>query len=737
MNPSAVILLEPVLPWWLVTGCGIVFAWLAWRTYRSCALKPRERLLLWSLRLAAFLLTVWIMALASSRIVRTETEPAVVAVLTDLSASMEDNPLEASQTRAQRALDFIRSSTFRRATRDCRVLYFGMGAELEENASPDNMAFTAPKSLLTPALLKTASRLRAENLAAVIVLSDGLDQSGQSLDALALPAPALIPELEDPGAPDRQATLDFTVADLAYPKRVIVGWKTTVAASIQRRSGSAAQTFPVQLRQGGQVISTESAAFAEGESFLKISFSLEPVDIGSQLYEILINPELDSDNANNRRELIIEVTDAKQRILYLEGTPRWEFKFLKRSLLAEKNMQLNAFVRAGDGAFINFDEQAGGGLGGGALPPLTAEHLRQFKAVILGDLPGSAFSPDDASEIRQFVEKGGGLLFLGARTAYGAEGLAGNEPIRQLLPVRSEPGATMREGRFSVDFTPAGRNLPVFTALAEEIRLPPLLSIWGPVQTGDFATTFLSATDGSPILVGRRYGQGRVAMVLSESLWRWQMGSNADETGKGFYGRFVTQLLHWLSPSQEDGSNEDLLQVLLASPEVDLREQIVIGALGGKTTAAGGLTCRLQAPSGKNYTLPMLPARLETEVGLNRPQDGFRCDFVPDETGPYQVEVITPDGAQQAATVLLVRFPEHERTGQTINRPFLRQLAEATGGQYVSWRGRDELLAALRPEPRQLETVSEKPLWNHWLGLAALMTLFCLEWWLRRRWDLV
>ena len=115
----------------------------------------------------------------------------------------------------------------------------------------------------------------------------------------------------------------------------------------------------------------------------------------------------------------------------------------------------------------------------------------------------------------------------------------------------------MREGRFSVDFTPAGRSLPVFTALAEEIRLPPLLSIWGPVKTGDFATTYLSATDGSPILVGRRYGQGRVAIILSESLWRWQMGSSADETGKGFYGRFITQLLHWLSPSQEEDDSED------------------------------------------------------------------------------------------------------------------------------------------------------------------------------------
>ena len=200
MIPSAVILLNHLL----VAGDRLRhrLAWLAWRTYSACALKP------WSANCSE---PPHAASCSSSdhdpalKNVRTETEPAVVAVLADLSASMEDNPLEARQTRAQRAVDFIDSPAFRQATKDCRILYFGMGAELEENVTPENMAFTAPKSLLTPALMKTASRLRAENLAAVIVLSDGLDQSGQSLDSLAMPAPALIPELEDPGAPGQAA----------------------------------------------------------------------------------------------------------------------------------------------------------------------------------------------------------------------------------------------------------------------------------------------------------------------------------------------------------------------------------------------------------------------------------------------------------------------------------------------------------------------------------------------------
>ena len=83
--------------------------------------------------------------------------------------------------------------------------------------------FTAAKSLLTPELFKTASRLRAENLAAVVGLSDGLDQSGQSLDGLALPPAALLLELDDPGAPEQKAALDIAeivwrAMDLEAPK---------------------------------------------------------------------------------------------------------------------------------------------------------------------------------------------------------------------------------------------------------------------------------------------------------------------------------------------------------------------------------------------------------------------------------------------------------------------------------------------------------------------------------------
>ena len=74
---------------------------------------------------------------------------------------------------------------------------------------------------------------------------------------------------------------------------------------------------------------------------------IEPIQTGRILYRVEILPENDAKPDNNRREFLIEVTNAKNRVLYLEGAPRWEFKFLKRALLAEQNYQLSAFVQGG------------------------------------------------------------------------------------------------------------------------------------------------------------------------------------------------------------------------------------------------------------------------------------------------------------------------------------------------------------------------------------------------------
>ncbi|MBR4900738.1 MAG: VWA domain-containing protein [Victivallales bacterium] len=732
-NMLCILLLEPVIPIWLIIVCGLAFFWLSWKTYAACAIGKKERAFLWTLRVAAFCIVAFLLTMPSVRHERREEEKPVLAVMLDVSASMEDRVADVKETRAKKAMDVLSSSWFSKAKEEYRVMSFGIGKELEEGVALDGTArFTAPQTRLLPALKQLQQRLRGENVGGILLLSDGLDQSGMSLEEMSFTAPILAVELEEPqaGRPET-VSVDYALSQVAYPKRVTKGWKISLTAHVERRGTGVIASFPVLLTQNGQEIKRETVAFEAEDKFAKAQFEIEAAEIGSFLYIMKIEPPGDREAANNEKEILIDVTDEQNRILYLEGPPRHEFTYLKRALSADKNLSMSAFIRGADGLFVSFDEQRDAAV----KPDLTSDNLRQFNVLILGDLPGELFKTEDIAAVKSFVERGGGLLLFGGRHAYGPEGYLAKELLGDLSPAESLEGATMKEGtRYRVDFTPAGRVLPAFAGILEEASFPALLSVWAPVKTGEFSTSVMETSDGNPVLVTRRYGQGKVAMLLSNTLWKWQLGG-ADGSGKGLYGRFITQLVHMLNPEGGETGQDDALRIVMAAGEADLRETVAVGVVG--LNAKGGADCLVKTPSEKTLTYPMREAKLDKQVGLRNPQDGWLCEFMPEEAGTYQINVKSRDGTQQAEALLLVRRPEHELTGAPLNRELLNELCARSKGAFVVPSKLSDMDGKLKKEPRVLETVAEYPIWNRWHWLIPLMLLYCLEWYFRRKWDLV
>ncbi len=735
MMGPAVILIRPVLPIWLIVLVVSLVGVAAWRTYRHCSLTRAQRFGLWGLRMSAVSIIAWLLLQAERRQVRVEREDPVLAIAVDVSASMTDNPSAAKETRRKRARAFLTDGRVRRLVDRYRVFEYQIGAEVSEGLGSGELLFNAPRSHIGSGINRIVERLQTSNVAAIVLLSDGLDQSGERLSPESLGVPIFIPEIEEPFELEPEKSEDWYIADVSYPKMMVVNWKANVDVLIRRRNRAPA-TFPVHFKQNSRVLRTSMAEFEQGQRFAQISFTVEPTEVGQALYQVEIAPQADAILENNRKDFIIDVTDPKNRVLYLEGVPRWEFKFLKRALLSEKNYQLSAFVRGGDGSFINFDELSG--QAGGQTPTLDEENLQQYKVIILGDMPASALTEEDCRQIRAFVDKGGGLLLVGAARSYGPGGLLAAPYIEELVPVVSLRGASMKEGKFTVDLTSAGRSHPALGELPLEAALPPLLSFWSPVKTGEFSTTLIGTADGSPVLVTRRYGQGRVAVLLSDSLWRWQLGAADTGVEKSLYSRFVTQLVFWLAPNEKDVEKSALLQVVVAKSEVELREKVTIGAVYDAGEGEDGvLTCRITTPEGKPLVYPMLATTLGDEVGLTRSMDGFYCFFSPQVTGRYEVKVSTADGTQEVNIVLLAARPEHEKTGAPINRDYLRSLASDTGGAFVQWKQRYSMLKDLPYDAHELRLVREYPIWDRWWWLVILLFLFCGEWWWRRRADLV
>jgi hypothetical protein len=174
------------------------------------------------------------------------------------------------------------------------------------------------------------------------------------------------------------------------------------------------------------------------------------------------------------------------------------------------------------------------------------------------------------------------------------------------------------------------------------------------------------------------------------------------------------------------------LQVLLASPEADVRKKLTVGA---RLEAGAGaeLVCRIRPPSGPETVLPMAPGTLGQAVGLVPEQPGWLCEFRPPEPGSYAVTVTTRDGLRSASARFLVKEPVHERTGAPADARWLRSLAEATGGRCVSWEERDDVWEKIAAAPRELRRTVEAPLWPRAWWIVLLVALFSAEWYLRRR----
>ncbi len=732
MNLSfAIILTRPVFPVWLLAvllAAGCAWAWLA---LRDRGLDTPLRLKLFGLRAAALALLAALLLLPERRGEETLSEKPVLAVAVDTSASMGD-AAGGKLSRAQRAEAFLRQWRTRSELEKFRVWWFAVGDGAESVPDGASRAWPAdgPESALAPAVNAVASRLEGQNAAGILLLSDGLDRSGAELSASARGVPVFAVELEPPPPAGATEKADASVADLAYPARVTAKWEARLDAVLRRRTGAVAETMPVVLTLDGREAQRQTVSWSPGETSKPVTFTFTPETPGALPGRVEIFPSgPDAEPGNNRREFMLEVADPENRVLYLEGAPRWEFKFLKRALTDAKGILLAAFVARPGGGFLAFAEE--GGAARDRLPEFTREGLGRYKSVILGNLAAAALKPEERAALRDFVDRGGGLLVLAGEQALAADGMASSPPLAELLPAVPEAGARFREGTFAVDVAAAGAGHPVLQGLGAERAFPTLLSVLGPVRVAEFSTVLLATADGAPVLVTRPFGRGRVALLLSDSFWHWQTGDSGD-AGRNLHRRFFTQLLQWLGPGRKSLDEQAALQVLLASPEAEMRKTLVVGA---RLEAGGGaeLQCRIKPPSGPEIVLPMAPGTLGQSVGMVPEQPGWLCEFRPGEPGNYAVTVSTRDGLRTASARFLVKEPVLERTGAPADARWLRSLAEATGGRYAAWEERDGVWEKIPSAPRELRRTVEAPLWPRAWWIALLVALFAAEWYLRRR----
>lgn len=711
---------------------------------------PRDRAVLTALRVAALL--VLVACLFRPMLLLSEAVPRrnFVGVLLDDSRSMRIADRD-GRSRADFVRDTLgaRSTLLARLQERFQVRLFRFGATSARADSAGTLTFEQRDTRLVDAVDAARQDLEAVPLSGLVVVTDGADNSLTPVNDALLALRARSVPVFTVGVGSERFARDIEVQRVEAPRRLLKGG-TLVADVIVRQSGFDGATVPLIVEDNGQIVARSDVTLAAGADAAPVRVTARLSQAGPRLLTFRI-PVQDREQVteNNAQQALVEVRDDRAKILYIEGEPRYEVRFLRAAVQADSNLQVVLLQRTAEGKFLRLNVDSGGELAGGF--PKTRAELYRYRAVILGSIEASFFTHDQLAMLADFVSvRGGGLVQLGGRRAFSEGGYAGT-PLADVMPVVVEGAAVPDSLTFFADLkpslTPAGLGhavtqigagrasaaekwaaLPAVTSVNRVRRVKPgaVVLVTGSVPPGGRA-----GAPGEnvfryeqPIVVYQRYGRGLAIAIPVQDDWQWKMGAEVAEDDAAF-DTFWRQMLRWATsdtPTRVQArATPD--QVNPRTP-VQVRAEVADSAFEPVNDAK--VAAVAIAPSG---------ARQDLVLDWSVDRDGeYRGTFAPAEEGVYRVRVTatTASGAVTDTTFVRAAPLDAEYTMAEMRRPFLQRVADETGGRFYTPATVHALPDDIAMTKRGVTVVNQMDLWDMPVIFLALVGLVSAEWGYRK-----
>jgi uncharacterized membrane protein len=711
-------------------------------TYRQVRGKGtlRDRIVLTALRMAALAVVLFCLFRPTLIVRAAIPQQNLVAVLLDDSRSMQI-PDVGSQPRGEYLRQQFGSaeSPIVKALSDrflVRVFRFSSTAGRLDSA--DDLSFQGSQTRLGAALDGAREELAGLPVSGVVLVSDGADTSDASLADALLGMKAERLPVFTVGVGSARLPRDIQVDRVSTPRSVLKDASLLVDVVITQ-SGYAGRTVTVDVEDEGRIVGSQQVTFPNDGSPATARVRATASEAGPRLFKFRVAPQADEVVAqNNVREALIDVRDASERILYFEGEPRFEMKFLRRAVVDDKNLHVVVLQRTADNKFMRLNVDGQEELEGGF--PKTREELFTYRALILGSVEAAAFTGDQLQMISDFVDRrGGGLLMLGGARSFG-EGGYGGTPVADALPLAIDPRTRASEAaglsRLQVFPTRAGQTHASTQIGATESAsaarwrdLPPVTSVNAPLVPKPGATVLLTGSDEGGrtqnVLAWQQFGRGKAVALTLQDTWQWQMHASIpleDQTHENYW----RQLLRWLVEGVPG-----IVEVRSTAERVEPGEAVTIEATVVDKSFVelndASVTARVMSPNGSTQ---------DVALQWTGERDGlYRGTFVSDAAGTYEVAVDSSRASQIVGSgVAYVRAgpSDAEFFDPTMHEAPLRRIAEETGGRFYTPETAAGMAEDVRYAGRGVTSVEERELWNMPIILIALMGLVCAEWGYRR-----
>ena len=561
--------------------------------------------------------------------------------------------------------------------------------------------------------------------------------------------------------------LELTTGDrLVWSKQIVI-----------ERSGRQTVAFDVSLDGDNN----EAGGMTDGDvmapPYVLVRATIAPVDRKDSGPTTAAGGSAASERSENDQLIFpVVITSQRRRLLIVDSAPRWETRYLQNLFRRDPAWRVDTvWWMTGESPDADPPSRL----------PDSMDQWMDYDVVVWGELPVEVWTPANIRHLREFVQRGGGLIVL--------DGRYGQMPAMpsDLLPVRlSESSAAagtseqlQRQAAWpaveSIVPTPLGQSKNVIKlAVGEDDlvswwrRLPAPLSIptVEPAAGAEvWAEAVLTARGAAevktgeangknvrtPWLVTRRFGAGRVFYLATDQTWRWRRGVESR-----WHGWFWNQLMMAAMQPPFAVENEflaigtDKVQVNpgeSASIRVRLRQPDEVAPYSFDPPAADSRQADRpeMTADGKRGTTTVdaiLTGRDNETLSVPLTADGASGDRWVGQTPPlaegeYRVSVRVPGYDQKSLNLFTSVRVDPRRSREwdrvSLDETFLRGLANAGGGMYVSEAKAESLWNGIQTRGIG-QVVSRSFRWSEsWWGFAMVAALLATEWWMRKRVGLV
>jgi uncharacterized membrane protein len=437
----------------------------------------------------------------------------------------------------------------------------------------------------------------------------------------------------------------------------------------------------------------------------------------------------------------------------VEGRKLWEHQYLVNALEEDKDIEVTALlrddIRAARQAGISYVGHPEHGF------PHTKRELYQYDVIVSSDIDKEKFTDEQLRMTADFVaEHGGGFCMVGGWTAFGSGGYD-ESAIDKLLPVDMEGRSDgyFEDIEFRWEPTPDGWKHPIMQISEdpEENRRIweklPLFKGFNKVTRAKPAATTLAVHPTFTTPFGKRvllavqtYGKGRAMAFTPDTTAGWgedfeeRWGENGDNR---YFKRFWKNAVRWLAVYRIDLPNK----LVLIETDRNLYERTEHAAIrvsvldsDAEPTERAEVSLEITLPDGSTSKRRLTPALREPGI--------YPLDLPLEAVGDYHLKVSASDAAPATAgtrplgddtAVVSCKEATVEFRSYGLDEPYLRSIAEASGGQYFPLKRAEKIASLLEESTHRRMRADESDFWNRWPFLALVLAALASEWAIRKK----